>query len=108
MILVHRALKQGSGELRRGKKTGVCCEFVRSREFSCWAVWAQLAAFVSQLLGLGWKEGGSSLGFAQEKMADVLKDNIGRLEGGVTQHAPQGWLRCIGPWPIAPVCDASM
>lgn len=100
MILVYRALKQGSGELRRGKKPGVCCEFVRSGEFSCWAVWAQLAAFVSQLLGIGWKEGDSSLGFAQEEMADVLKDNIGRLEGGLHSMRPKAGCDVLFPGPL--------
>lgn len=37
-----------------------------------------------------------------------MKDDIGRLEGGVTQHVHRGCLQCIVPWPIPPVCDASI
>lgn len=62
-------------------------------------MWAQLAAFGSQLLGTVWKEGDSGLGFVQKEMANV-KDNSGRLEGELHSMCPKAVHNVLFPGPF--------
>lgn len=55
---------------------------MKSDEFPCWALWAQLAACGSQLLETGWKNGDSGLGFAQNLCKKPSGLRRIALEGG--------------------------